>query len=96
MPDACKEILQLNNEIHTAFKTDNFSRLLFLDQKRRTMIKSLASDPNFFLTEDNLAIIRRTAEQNQNLVIEITKRMSGLTNTTNKKIKMLRSYHSNQ
>ena len=95
MSEKCLIIKKLNFEINEAFLNQNFPRILFLDQKRRSLIKSLASDKNFLASESNLNLIKKTAEQNHDLMTKIAERMTKLTVLRNKKIKMLRSYHAN-
>ena len=65
---------------------------MFLDTKRRTLLKSLATNPDFTSDENSLTILKKTAEQNQELMTKITERMTALTKITSNKIKMLRSY----
>tara|TARA_Y100001933_G_C18676421_1_gene429103 strand:+ start:306 stop:596 length:291 start_codon:yes stop_codon:yes gene_type:complete len=95
MPDLCVDIKKLNKEINQAFLNENFSRILYLDQKRRNLIKSLASNKDFKASEKNLNFLKKTAEDNHNMMKKITQKMNFLTTIRNKKIKMLRSYHQN-
>tara|TARA_B100001057_G_C22828950_1_gene942567 strand:+ start:1464 stop:1754 length:291 start_codon:yes stop_codon:yes gene_type:complete len=95
MSDACIDIKKLNKEIKEAFLNENFSRILYLDQKRRCLIKSLASNKDFKVSEKNLNFLKITAEDNHNMMKKITEKMNFLTTLRNKKIKMLRSYHQN-
>ena len=95
MSKKCFKIEKLNILINEAFLNENFSRILYLDQKRRSLIKSLASDETFFASEKNLNIIKKTAEQNNEIMKKIANKMTKLTLIRNKKIRMLRSYHAN-
>ena len=92
MPDAVKQLLDINSKISEASIDNNFSRILFLDNKRRTLLQSLAINPEFTSDENSLTVLKQTAEQNQELMTEITERMTKLTQITGNKIRMLRSY----
>ncbi|PQM61326.1 MAG: hypothetical protein CML40_03750 [Rhodobacteraceae bacterium] len=92
MANAVELLVDLNKKITEASQDNDFSRLLFLDTKRRALIQSLATDPDFVSDETSLTILKYTAEQNQKLVADITKRMTALTQVTGNKIRMLRSY----
>ena len=96
MADAVAPLLDLNKKINEASREDNFSRVLFLDTKRRALIQSLATNPHFKSDDNSLSILKSTAEQNQELMTDITKRMTALTHITSNKIKMLRSYRMNK
>jgi Protein of unknown function (DUF3214). len=89
-------LLEINKQITDAYNEDNFARLLLLDGKRRELLSKLASDPNFLNDEDNLKLIKNTAEKNQDMVSNIALRMTALTKQTDGKIRMLRSYHVNR
>ena len=92
MANAVEPLINLNKKINEASQDNDFSRLLLLDTKRRALIQSLATDPDFVSDETSLTILKDTAEQNQKLVAHITKRMTALTQVTGNKIRMLRSY----
>ena len=92
MPNAVKQLLDINSKINEASIENNFSRILFLDNKRRTLLQSLAANPEFTSDENSLTILKHTAEQNQELMTKITDRMTELTQITGNKIRMLRSY----
>ena len=89
-------LIELNKQITDAYHEDNFARLLLLDSKRRELLSKLASDPNFLNDDENLRLIKKTAEKNQDMVSNIAHRMTALTKETNGKIRMLRSYHVNR
>mgnify|MGYP001408904160 FL=1 len=92
MPNAVKQLLDINSKINEASIENNFSRILFLDNKRRTLLQSLAANPEFTSDENSLTILKHTAEQNQELMTKITDQMTKLTQITGNKIRMLRSY----
>ena len=92
MANAVAPLIDLNAKINQASLENNFSRLLLLDTKRRELIKGLATDPDFKSDENSLTLLKDTAEQNQELITQITEKMSALTQVTSNKIKMLRSY----
>ena len=96
MASAVEPLIDINAEINEASLENNFSRILFLDTKRRDLIKSLATNPDFTSDESSLFVLKKTAEQNQKLMTDITKRMTALTQITGNKIKMLRSYRLNK
>ena len=96
MANAIQPLIEINAKINDASLANNFSRILFLDTKRRALIKSLATNPEFRSDEYSLTILKKTAEQNQKLMTDITKRMTSLTQVTSNKIKMLRSYRLNR
>ena len=89
-------LLKINKQITEAYNEDNFARLLLLDGKRRELLSTLASDPNFLNDDENLRLIKKTAETNQDMVSNIANRMTALTKQTNEKIRMIRSYHTNR
>tara|TARA_B100001093_G_C26230093_1_gene759838 strand:+ start:73 stop:363 length:291 start_codon:yes stop_codon:yes gene_type:complete len=95
MANAVSSLVELNSEINNALIENNFSRILLLDTQRRELIKSLATNPEFTSDEKSLTILKKTAEQNQKLMTDITERMTALTQITSSKIKMLRSYRMN-
>ena len=92
MASALEPLISLNNEIKMASQADNFSRILYLDTKRRELLKSLATDPLFNSDNDSLAVLEETAHQNQAMIVDLTDRMTALTRITGDKIKMIRSY----
>ena len=92
MGNAVDMLVDINSQINEASIENNFSRVLFLDSKRRALLKSLATNPDFRTDERSLKILKTTAEENQKLMTQITERMSALTQATGSKIKMLRSY----
>ena len=92
MPNAVKQLLDINSKINEASIENNFSRILFLDNKRRTLLQSLAANPEFTSDENSLTILKHPAEQNQELMTKITDQMTKLTQITGNKIRMLRSY----
>ena len=96
MANAVEPLIDINAKISKASLDNNFSRILFLDTKRRDLIKSLATNPDFTSDENSLCILKKTAEQNQKLMVDITERMTALTQITSNKIKMLRSYRLNK
>ena len=85
-------IVDLNKQIEEVSLEENFSRILLLDTKRRDIIKALASSSDFNADESSLRILKSTAEKNQFLIEDITKKMTELTRITSGKIRMLRSY----
>ncbi len=85
-------LIDINAKINQASLENNFSRILFLDNKRRTLLQTLATNPDFKSDEKSLDVLKSTAEQNQELMTQITKKMTALTQITGSKIKMLRSY----
>ena len=92
MANAIDPLIDLNAKIDQASADNNFPRILLLDTKRRTLLKELASNPNFRSDEKTLTLLKKTAEQNQELMTQITTKMTELTQVTGNKIKMLRSY----
>ena len=92
MASAVDQLININIEISEASLENNFSRILFLDTKRRTLLKTLAENPDFRSDESSLTILSDTAQQNQELMTQITAKMTALTQVTGNKIKMLRSY----
>ena len=92
MANAIEPLIDINAQINEASLENNFSRILFLDTKRRAILQSLATNPDFQSDERSLVILKKTVEQNQEMVSEITERMTALTQITSSKIKMLRSY----
>ena len=92
MASAVEPLIDINAKINEASLENNFSRILLLDTRRRALIQGLATNPDFTSDEKSLTILKKTAEDNQVLVAEITERMTNLTKITSNKIKMLRSY----
>ena len=92
MANAVDQLIKINSRISEASLENNFSRILFLDTKRRTLIKALATNPDFKSDENSLTILKETAEQNQELMSQITSKMTALTKLTGNRIRMLRSY----
>lgn len=96
MASAIEPLIDLNAKITAASRENNFARILSLDTKRRNLIKSLATNPDFKSDEKSLAVLKNTAEQNEELMVDITKQMTALTQATSSKIRMLRSYRLNK
>ena len=94
MANPIDPIIDLNAQINEASLEKDFSRILLLDSKRRSLLKSLPENPYFKSDEKTLAFLKETAEQNQKLISEITKKMTELTKLTSNKIKLLRSYRN--
>ena len=92
MGNSIDDIITLNSQINEAYLEENFSRILQLDTRRREIIQSLATNPEFKSDEKSLNILKDTAEKNHVLIGHITEKMSELTKLTSGKIKMLRSY----
>jgi negative regulator of sigma E activity len=88
--------MEINKHIIEAYDEDNFARILYLDGQRREILRTLASNPDFLNDDENLKLIKETAEENQEMVANIADRMTALTKKTNGKIRMLRSYHVNR
>ena len=92
MASAVDQLININIKISEASLENNFSRILFLDTKRRTLLRTLATNPDCRSDESSLTILSDTAQQNQELMTLITAKMTALTRVTGNKIKMLRSY----
>ena len=92
MANAVDQLIDINTRISEAWLENNFSRILFLDTQRRTLLKALATNPDFKSDENSLKVLCDTAEQNQELMTQIAEKMTSLTQITSNKIKMLRSY----
>ena len=58
MASAVEPLLYINAQIKEASLDDNFSRILFLDTKRRALLQSLATNPDFISDENSLTILK--------------------------------------
>jgi hypothetical protein len=94
MASAVEPLISLNAELQVAAQENNFPRILLLDTRRRELIKSLATNPDFNSDEYSLSVLEATAEQNQNMLNDLTEQMAQLTRVTSNKIKMIRGYRN--
>ena len=94
MANAVEPLLSLNADLLVAAEEKNFPRILLLDTRRRELIKSLATNPDFKSDEYSLKVIEETAQQNQNMLNGLTEQMAQLTRVTSAKIKMIRGYRN--
>ena len=94
MANVVDPLISLNAELQVAAKHNNFPRILLLDTRRSELIKSLATNPDFKSDEYSLTVLEQTAEQNQNMLSELTEQMAQLTRVTSNKIKMIRGYRN--
>lgn len=94
MASAVEPLLCLNAELHVAAQENNFARVLLLDTRRKELIKSLATNPDFKSDEYSLKVLEETVAQNQKMVDGLTEQMAHLTKVTSAKIKMIRGYRN--
>ena len=94
MANAVEPLLLLNADLLVAAEENNFPRILLLDTRRRELIKSLATNPDFKSDEYSLKVLEDTAQQNQNMLNNLSEQMAQLTRATSAKIRMIRGYRS--
>ena len=87
-----ENLKELSNQILLAKKIDNYDKIISIDKSRKQLIDEIFSKGIKALSEEDIETIKIIAEENENLVSEISIASSNKIQSANKKIKAIKGY----
>ena len=83
----------LSNQILLAKKQNNYNKIIAIDNDRRIIIDQIFSKGIKTLSEADINIIKIIAEENENLISEISVATTKSIEKANKKMKAIKGYN---
>ena len=92
MQNLIENLKNLSNQILLAKKLDDYDKTISIDKIRKTLIDKIFSKGIKVLSEEDIEIIKIIAEENENLISEISMASTKKIYTANKKLKAIKGY----
>ena len=92
MQNLIENLKNLSNQILLAKKTDNYDKIISIDKSRKVLIDQIFSKGLKALSEEDIETIKLIAEENENLISEISLASTNKIVSANKKIKAIKGY----
>ena len=92
MKNLIENLKNLSTQILYAKKLQDYNKIIELDQMRKKIIDKIFSKGIKVLSEENIETIKSIAEENENIISEISIASSKKIETANKKMKALTGY----
>ena len=94
MHNLVENLKNLSNQILLAKKQNDYNKIIAIDNDRRIVIDQIFSKGIKSLSEEDIEIIKFIAEENENLISEISIASSKKVENANKKMKAIKGYNS--
>ena len=88
-----ENLKDLSNQILLAKKQNDYNKIITIDNDRRTLIDQIFSQGIKTLSEADINIIKIIAEENENLIAEISVATTKNIEKANKKMKAIKGYN---
>jgi len=88
-----ENLKNLSNQILSAKKIDDYDEIIEVDKMRKLLIDKIFSRGLEALSEEDIKTIKLIAEENENLVAEISIASTMKIQSANKKIKAIKGYN---
>ena len=88
-----ENLKNLSNQILSAKKIDDYDEIIEIDKMRKILINQIFSRGLKALSEEDIKTIKLIAEENENLVAEISIASTMKIQSANKKIKAIKGYN---
>ena len=92
MQNLIENLKNLSNQILLAKKVDNYDEIISIDKSRKVLIDQIFSKGLKTLSEEDIETIKLIAEENENLISEISVASTNKIQSANKKIKAIKGY----
>ena len=92
MQNLIENLKNLSNQILLAKKVDDYDKIISIDKSRKVLIDQIFSKGIEALSEEDIETIKLIAEENENLVSEISVASTNKIQSANKKIKAIKGY----
>ena len=94
MHNLVENLKNLSNQILLAKKQNDYNKIIAIDNDRRIIIDQIFSKGIKLLSEEDIEIIKLIAEENENLISEISIASTKKVENANKKMKAIKGYNS--
>ena len=94
MQNLVENLKNLSNQILLAKKQNDYNKIIAIDNDRRIVIDQIFSKGIKLLSEEDIEIIKLIAEENENLISEISIASTKKVENANKKMKAIKGYNS--
>ena len=88
-----ENLKNLSNQILSAKKIDDYDEIIEIDKMRKILINQIFSRGLKALSEEDIKTIKLIAEENENLVAEISIASTMKIQSANKKMKAIKGYN---
>ena len=92
MKNLIENLRNLSTQILYAKKIQDYDKIIELDEMRKKLIDKIFSKGIKVLSEENIETIKSIAEENENLISEISIASTKKIETANKKMRALTGY----
>ena len=92
MQNLIENLKNLSNQILLAKKIDDYDKIISIDKSRKILIDQIFSKGLKALSEEDIETIKLIAEENENLISEISVASTNKIQSANKKIKAIKGY----
>lgn len=92
MKNLIENLKNLSTQILYAKKLQDYNKIIELDQMRKKIIDKIFSKGIKVLSEENIETIKSIAEENENIISEISIASSKKIETVNRKMRALAGY----
>ena len=89
-----ENLKNLSNQILLAKIQNDYNKIIEIDNDRRIVIDQIFSKGIKLLSEEDIEIIKLIAEENENLISEISIASTKKVENANKKMKAIKGYNS--
>ena len=94
MHNLVENLKNLSNQILLAKKQNDYNKIIAIDNDRRIVIDQIFSKGIKLLSDEDIEIIKLIAEENENLISEISIASTKKVENANKKMKAIKGYNS--
>ena len=94
MHNLVENLKNLSDQILLAKKQNDYNKIIAIDNDRRIVIDQIFSKGIKLLSEEDIEIIKLIAEENENLISEISIASTKKVENANKKMKAIKGYNS--
>jgi len=92
MENLIENLKNLSNQILLAKKNDDYDKIISIDRIRKTIIDQIFAKGIKALSEEDIETIKKIAEENENLISEISMASTSNIKSANKKLKAIKGY----
>ena len=92
MQNLIENLKNLSNQILLAKKNSDYDKIISIDKSRKVLIDQIFSKGIKALSEEDIETIKLIAEENENLISEISVASTNKIQSANKKIKAIKGY----
>ena len=92
MQNLIENLKNLSNQILLAKKVNDYDKIISIDKSRKILIDQIFSKGIKALSEEDIETIKLIAEENENLISEISVASTNKIQSANKKIKAIKGY----